>query len=262
MWHRQVAAQLEVNFVTTLKSGGRMADAETNPMRVDTSLLQGISAANDAAKATSAKLKSTGTTTSFSSQLKSATEKETTKPVEGQNYAEILTGPRAGMYLNTGGGSRDGEAFVLVKHDDREDHIYGTGKDRKVVSVKTDGSASTAETAATDTKTSTSGEKTRQVEGRAFHDIITGSRKGLYLNTSGNARDGQAFVLVKRDGREYHIYGTGKDREIFSLKDKSTATTDTTDKPTTTTDKTSTTTDTPSTGNKLPTGTLVTDNPS
>ena len=122
--------------MTRLKSGGRMADAETNPMRVDTSLLQGISAANDAAKATSAKLKSTGTTTSFSSQLKSATDKETTKPVEGQNYAEILTGPRAGMYLNTGGGARDGEAFVLVKHDGREDHIYGTGKDRKVVSVK------------------------------------------------------------------------------------------------------------------------------
>ena len=116
-----------------------MADAKTNPMRVDTSLLQGISAANDAAKATSAKLKSTGTTTSFSSQLKSATDKETTKPVEGQNYAEILTGPRAGMYLNTGGGSRDGEAFVLVKHDDREDHIYGTGKDRKVVWVGTEG---------------------------------------------------------------------------------------------------------------------------
>ena len=194
-------------------------------MRVDTSLLQGISAANDAAKATSAKLKSTATTTSFSSQLKSATDKETTKPVEGQNYAEILTGPRAGMYLNTGGGARDGEAFVLVKHDDREDHIYGTGKDRKVVSVKTDGSASTAETGHPTPRPSKAGEKTRQVEGRAFHDILTGSRKGLYLNTSGNARDGQAFVLVKRDGREYHIYGTGKDREIFSLKDKSAATT-------------------------------------
>ena len=36
----------------------------------------------------------------------------------------------------------------------------------------------------------------------------------MYLNTSGNVRDGQAFVLVKRDGREYHIYGTGKDRTI------------------------------------------------
>ena len=36
----------------------------------------------------------------------------------------------------------------------------------------------------------------------------------MYLNTSGNVRDGQAFVLVKRDDREYHIYGTGKDRSL------------------------------------------------
>ena len=110
-----------------------MTDGVNNPMRVDTSLLQGIAAANQAAQAKSTSLKSTGTTTSVSSALKSATtssEKETTKPVEGANYAEILTGPRAGMYLNTGGGARDGEAFVLVKHDGREDHIYGTGKDR------------------------------------------------------------------------------------------------------------------------------------
>ena len=113
-----------------------MADAETNPMRVDTSLLQGITAANQPTKASSTALKSTGTTTSFSSQLKSATDKETTKAVPGTNYAEILTGPRAGLYVNTGGGARDGEAFVLVKHDNgREDHIYGTGKDRTVVSV-------------------------------------------------------------------------------------------------------------------------------
>ena len=124
-------------------------------MRVDTSLLNGITAANQATKATSA-LKSTGTTTSFSSQLKSAADKETTKAVPGTNYAEILTGPRAGLYLNTGGGARDGEAFVLVKHDNgREDHIYGTGKDRKVVSVGAGGSEASS-TTGTDSKTSTS----------------------------------------------------------------------------------------------------------
>jgi hypothetical protein len=262
--HRQEASGLEVNFVTSLKSGGRMADAETNPMRVDTSLLQGITAANQTTKASSTALKSTGTTTSFSSQLKSATDKETTKAVPGTNYAEILTGPRAGLYVNTGGGARDGEAFVLVKHDNgREDHIYGTGKDRTVVSVggeksgsgttsKTDGEHSTSEKAPT-------GETTKQVEGRAFHDILTGSRKGLYLNTSGNARDGQAFVLVKRDGREYHIYGTGKDREIFSILDKSSK--KTAPEPTETPDTTSTT-DTSNTGSTAPTSPLVTDNPS
>jgi len=71
----------------------------------------GHSAANQTTQL-SASLKSTGTTTSFSSALKSAAEKETTKAVPGQNYSEILTGSRAGMYLNTGGGARDGEAFV------------------------------------------------------------------------------------------------------------------------------------------------------
>jgi hypothetical protein len=247
--------------VTGLKSGGRMADAETNPMRVDTSLLQGITAANQPSKASSTALKSTGTTTSFSSQLKSATDKETTKAVPGTNYAEILTGPRAGLYVNTGGGARDGEAFVLVKHDNgREDHIYGTGKDRTVVSVGGEKSGSTSKTDGSTSEKAPTGETTKQVEGRAFHDIITGSRKGLYLNTSGNARDGMTFVLVKRDGREFHIYGTGKDREIFSMLDK--ASKKTSAEPTETTPDTTSTTDTSNTGSTVPTSPLVTDNPS
>ena len=191
-----------------------MADGVINPMRVDTSLLDGINAAN-AAKSSSS-LKSTGTTTSFSSALKSAEDKETTKAVPGTNYHEILTGPRAGMYLNKSGNSRDGEAFILVKHDGREDHIYGTGKDRKVVSSsseKTDSALSS-----TEAKGPREGERTKQVEGRAYHDILNGSRSGMFLNTSGNVRDGLAFVLVKREDREYHIYGTGKDRTVVSMK--------------------------------------------
>ena len=42
----------------------------------------------------------------------------------------------------------------------------------------------------------------------------------MYINTSGNKRDGQAFVLVKRDGKEFHIYGSGKDRVVVCLKRK------------------------------------------
>jgi hypothetical protein len=209
-----------------------MTDGVNNPMRVDTSLLQGIAAANQAAQAKSSSLKSTGTTTSFSSALKSASaEKETTKPVDGQNYSEILTGPRAGMYLNTGGGARDGEAFVLVKQGNREDHIYGTGKDRKVISVGAEKSSSSSdsssaeETSSTPDKTSSSStskapanETTKAVPGRGYADILTGKRSGLYLNTSGNVRDGDTFALVKREGREFHIYGTGKDRLIIGLR--------------------------------------------
>src|SRR5215203_1383568 len=156
-------------------------------MRVDTSLLDGITAANRAAKASSANLKSTGTTTSFSSALKSASDKETTKAVPGTNYHEILTGPRAGMYLNKSGNGRDGEAFILVKHDGREDHIYGTGKDRKVVSVgadKPEGKDSTStktstSTGATATDKAPKGEKTKPVDGHAYADITTGPRKDL-----------------------------------------------------------------------------------
>jgi hypothetical protein len=231
-----------------------MADGVINPMRVDTSLLHGIAAANNAAaQAKPSTLKSSGTTTSFSSALKSASDKETTKAVEGQNYAEIVTGPRAGMYLNTGGGPRDGQAFILVKHDGREDHIYGTGKDRVVISSGTDKadkssdtSASTADdTAATGAR---KGERTKAVDGHAYADILNGSRSGMYINTSGNKRDGDAFVLVKRNGREFHIYGTGKDRVVVGLKPKADDTSTKTDTTSgTSTTDTSTTTDTTST---------------
>jgi hypothetical protein len=242
-----------------------MADGVINPMRVDTSLLQGITAANQSTVSTAA-LKSSGTTTSFSSQLKAATEKETTKAVPGQPYSEILTGSRAGMYLNTGGGARDGQAFVLVKVDGREDHIYGTGDDRKVVTVG-GGSGSSSGDSSTDTDTSNTSdtatadkapaaEKTKVVDGHAYSDITAGPRKDLFLNTSGNARDGKAFVLVKKDDREYHIYGTGKNREVFGIKAKSAATsTDTT--PSTTT--TSSTSDAAS--GTTTSGSLVTSNP-
>jgi hypothetical protein len=241
-----------------------MADGVINPMRVDTSLLQGITAANQS-KVSTAALKSSGTTTSFSSQLKAATEKETTKAVAGQPYSEILTGSRAGMYLNTGGGARDGEAFVLVKHDGREDHIYGTGDDKKVITVG-GGSGSSSDGSSSDTDTSSTSdsatadkapaaEKTKAVDGHAYSDITAGPRKDLYLNTSGNTRDGKTFVLVKKDDREYHIYGTGSKREVFGVKAKAAATsTDTTPSTTTATSDAASGTTT--------SGSLVTSNPS
>ena len=225
-------------------------------MRVDSSLLGGIAAANPAAAATSSALKSSAPTASFSSALKTAEEKETTKPVPGEGYSEILTGPRAGMYLNTSGNAHDGEAFLLVKHDGREDHIYGTGTDRKIVG--------TGGTASTDTKTSDGadgpkGERSKQVTGRAYADILNGRRSGMFINTSGNVRDGDAFVLVKRDSREYHIYGTGKDREVIGLKPKPAAAKPT--DPATATTPPVSTTPPASTAAPTQTGTSVVDTP-
>jgi hypothetical protein len=64
------------------------------------------------------------------------------------------------------------------------------------------------------------GEKSAPVKGHAYADVTAGPRNGMFINTSGNARDGQAFVLVKRDGKEFHIYGSGKDRVVVCLKHK------------------------------------------
>jgi len=52
-------------------------------------------------------------------------------------------------------------------------------------------------------------------------------------------------VLVRKNGREYHIYGTGKDRVVIGMKTKAETQTDTT----------STKTDTSSSNNSSATGT-------
>ena len=69
-----------------------------------------------------------------------------------------------------------------------------------------------------DAKKAPKGEKSAPVAGHSYADITKGPRNGMFLNTSGNKRDGQAFVLVKRDGKEFHIYGSGKDRLVVCLK--------------------------------------------
>jgi hypothetical protein len=63
-------------------------------------------------------------------------------------------------------------------------------------------------------------ERTKDVEGHAYADILSGPRNGMYVNTSGNKRHGEAFSLVIRDGKRYHIYGEGKDRLVVCLKPK------------------------------------------
>ena len=87
-------------------------------------------------------------------------------------------------------------------------------------------SKSAADTAESvlDAKKPPKGETSKTVKGHAYADILTGPRNGMFLNTSGNKRSGQAFVLVKRAGKEFHIYGSGKDRVVVCLKRKDDAT--------------------------------------
>jgi hypothetical protein len=70
---------------------------------------------------------------------------------------------------------------------------------------------------ATPTTTKTTSDKTsakdfketlKKVSGHKYAQIADGDRKGQYVNQSGNARNGEAFKLVERDGFEFHVYGS------------------------------------------------------
>ena len=153
---------------------------------------------------------------------------EEMQAVEGHAYAEITKGARAGMFVNTSGNVRHGQTFVVAQRDGKEYHIYGTGKDRLVVGfhVPSGDKAETTvpETKPAEDKVDTSNlklrknEKIEPVEGHAYAEITSGAREGMYINTSGNKRHGDAFVLVEKLGVEYHIYGTGADREVIEVK--------------------------------------------
>jgi hypothetical protein len=61
------------------------------------------------------------------------------------------------------------------------------------------------------------GERTQKVPGHNYVEIVSGPRNGMFINNSGNSRDGDAFLIVKRAGREFHIYGTGEDRSVYEV---------------------------------------------
>jgi hypothetical protein len=156
---------------------------------------------------------------------------EEMQAVEGHAYAEITKGDRKGLFINTSGNVRHGQTFTVAVRDGKEYHIYGTGKDRLVVGFHIPKAAG-PDTATPETKTpetkpekaDTSDLKLRKnetiepVEGRPYAEITSGAREGMYINTSGNKRHGEAFVLVSKAGVDYHIYGSGADREVIAIK--------------------------------------------
>jgi hypothetical protein len=148
---------------------------------------------------------------------------ERMKAVDGHAYADIVSGKRKGMYVNTSGNERHGQAFVLARRNGVEYHIYGSGKDRLVVALKP-GAEKKPEAKAPEKPADDAaelklrkGEKAEPVEGHGYSEIVSGPRSGMYINTSGGARHGEAFVLARRNGVEYHIYGSGKDREVVAV---------------------------------------------
>jgi hypothetical protein len=159
---------------------------------------------------------------------------EKMEAVEDHKYAEITAGKRSGMFINTSGNVRNGEAFVLVRKNGKEYHIYGSGKDRLVVGFHMPATSKpeTGTGGATDTKPAgvdtaglhlRKGEKVEAVKGHAYAEIVSGAREGMFVNTSGNARHGETFVISHRHGVEYHIYGSGENREVVAMKPRDSA---------------------------------------
>ena len=61
------------------------------------------------------------------------------------------------------------------------------------------------------------GERTQKVSGHNYEEIVSGPRNGMFINNTGGKRDGEAFLIVKRHGREFHVYGTGTDRAVYEV---------------------------------------------
>jgi hypothetical protein len=140
---------------------------------------------------------------------------EATKP--GAHYARIVTGPRKGQYINLTHGSRRGETFTIEHRKGNTLHVYTVSGKEVLVKPATDAAAIT--NAAKHSKdrhhdAPPRGERWAPVEGRHnYADILGGKRNGLYVNTSGGVRDGMAFQIVKKGGKWWHVYGTGKHRQ-------------------------------------------------
>ena len=79
------------------------------------------------------------------------------------------------------------------------------------------GTSSSSDATSTSATEAPKGEKTQAVKGHSYKEIVSGPRNGMFINNTGNRRDGEAFLIVKRHGREFHIYGSGDDRTVYEV---------------------------------------------
>jgi hypothetical protein len=144
-----------------------------------------------------------------------------TKP--GAHYARIISGPRTGQYINLTHGERRGQTFTIENRDGKAVHVYGTGDKEVVVKSSVDTSQVTdaAKHARPAHDQPPKGERWAPVEGHSnYADILEGKRNGLYVNISGGIRDGMAFQIVKKGDKVFHVYGTGKDKQMIQVAPK------------------------------------------
>lgn len=151
-----------------------------------------------------------------------APQGEVWRPVKGDdNYAKVVDGPRAGMYVNLSRDERRGEVFSVEVRDGKRVHVYGEGESQKVVDAAKDSGKVRADKdgdAHAAARRVPKNEQWAPVTGaNNYADILNGPRNGLYVNTSGGERDGMAFQIVRRGDETYHVYGKGKHRQVVEV---------------------------------------------
>jgi hypothetical protein len=153
-------------------------------------------------------------------------EDEKWRPVKGRDdYAEIIAGDRKGQYVNLNRGARRGEAFTIEEREGKTVHVYKKADGSElVVPIEDKKEARAAGTRVSD-REPPKGETWGPVKGaRAYADILSGPRNGYYVNLQqGSVREGEVFHIVKRGGKEFHVYGEGDDKvwvEVGATKKK------------------------------------------
>jgi hypothetical protein len=150
-----------------------------------------------------------------------APDGEVWRPVKGDdNYAKITSGPREGQYINLSRGARRGQTFHVEMRDGKRVHVYGKGDNETVVAAAKDSGKVNGHDAAHSSAARLGRNETwAPVDGVSnYADILSGSRNGYFVNTSGGSRDGMAFQIVNRGGKTYHVYGQGKHRQMVEVR--------------------------------------------
>ena len=144
---------------------------------------------------------------------------ESWKPVAGHlDYAEIAEGPRKGKFVNLTTNPRRGQVFSIEEKDGKTLHVYekADGKKQYINTLPDDKRVNQHKDA---TRKPGKGETWEPVKGHAdYADILDGPRNGMYVNLSPGPRRGMAFQIVKRSGKEFHVYGEGKNRVEVQVK--------------------------------------------
>ena len=171
-----------------------------------------------------ARAKPDGSAATSGSEKIDTPEGETWAAVKpGAHYARIITGPRTGQYINLTHGERRGQVFSIEHRDGKKLHVYGEGGTEVLIKPAVD-SADVSDAAKHSKAPKDQPPKNERWAPVAGHnnyaDILEGSRNGLYVNISGGVRDGMAFQIVKKGDKVFHVYGTGKDRQMIQVAPK------------------------------------------